>query len=46
MSDLEMEVMWTLKSVLNVVVKKLVGDWIRLVLFGKKIVGKYTHYKF
>ena len=36
--------LWTLKSVLNVVVKKLVSDWIRLVLFGKKIVNKYTHY--
>ena len=28
--------LWTLKSVLNVVVKIVVSDWIRLALFGKE----------
>ena len=36
MSDVERMTLWTLKSVLNlVVVKKLVGDWIKLAPFGK-----------
>ena len=30
-------ILWTLKFVLNVVVKKLVSDWIGLALFGKKL---------
>ena len=30
-------------KVCDVAVKKLVSDWIKLALFEKKIVSKYTH---